>query len=201
MRRGCSRRTACWTTAGSGRSPSTPCRRRACSRGRPRGRSLDAEHPRAGADVPQGVAAHEARGAGGGAAAHADGLAARAALVGDACGYVDPLTGEGIYFALHGAKSLALAIESALANPATAEHSMRAYEARRRREVGPRLALAALLQRGLRHPGIVRAAIGALRRIPRLCDLLVNLTGDAIHPRDLLSPSFWREWQKARRSA
>jgi 2-polyprenyl-6-methoxyphenol hydroxylase-like FAD-dependent oxidoreductase len=124
-----------------------------------------------------------------------------AALVGDACGYVDPLTGEGIYFALHGAKSLSIAIESALSNPATADRSMRDYEARRRREVGPRLALAALLQRGLRHPAIVRTAIGALRRIPRLCDLLVNLTGDAIHPRDLLSPSFWREWHKARRSA
>src|SRR5262249_30961389 len=35
---------------------------------------------------------------------------AGAALVGDACGYVDPLTGEGIYFALHGARSLVQAL-------------------------------------------------------------------------------------------
>jgi flavin-dependent dehydrogenase len=124
-----------------------------------------------------------------------------AALVGDACGYVDPLTGEGIFFALHGSRSLADAIEQAAAAPKATERAMRAYEARRRAEIGPRMALAALIQRGMRHPRLVRWVIGALAQKPRLCDLLVNLTGDALHPRDLLSPSFWRDWRRARQPA
>ena len=124
-----------------------------------------------------------------------------AALVGDACGYVDPLTGEGIFFALHGARSLAQAIEEAAASPAATDRAMRAYEARRRAEIGPRMALAACIQRGMRHPRLVRWVIGALAHKPRLCDLLVNLTGDAVHPRDLLSPSFWRDWRHARQPA
>lgn len=124
-----------------------------------------------------------------------------AALVGDACGYVDPLTGEGIFFALHGSRSLADAIEQSAADPKATEGAMRAYEARRRAEIGPRMALAAIIQRGMRHPRLVRWVIGALAQKPRLCDLLVNLTGDALHPRDLLSPSFWRDWRRARQPA
>lgn len=120
-----------------------------------------------------------------------------AALVGDACGYVDPLTGEGIFFALHGAKSLAEALVTAQQDPTRAGEAMRAYERRRSKEVGPRLLLAKLLQRGIRHPWLVATCLSGLAAWPRLCDLLVNLTGDAMHPRDLLRPSFWSEWRTA----
>lgn len=120
-----------------------------------------------------------------------------AALVGDACGYVDPLTGEGIFFALHGARSLAQAIVESFAEPNAARTAMRRYEARRRREVGPRMLLAAAIQRGLRHEAVVRVAVRALAAWPKLCDLLVNLTGDAVHPKDLLLPSFWRDFRRA----
>jgi menaquinone-9 beta-reductase len=123
------------------------------------------------------------------------------ALVGDACGYVDPLTGEGIYFALHGARSLAEAITESFAEPRRASEAMRRYEARRRREVGPRMLLAAAIQRGLRHESVVRLAIRGLAAWPKLCDLLVNLTGDAVHPKDLLRPSFWSDFRRAQRLA
>lgn len=124
-----------------------------------------------------------------------------AALVGDACGYVDPLTGEGIYFALHGARSLAQAIVESFADPACSAAAMRRYEARRRREVGPRMLLATVIQRGLRHEAIVRLAVRGLAAWPKLCDLLVNLTGDAVHPKDLLLPSFWRDFRRAQELA
>lgn len=122
---------------------------------------------------------------------------AGAALVGDACGYVDPLTGEGIFFALHGARSLAQALVVAREQPERAGEAMRDYERRRRAEVGPRLLLAKLIQRGIRHPWLVASCLSGLAAWPRLCDLLVNLTGDAMHPRDLLKPSFWSEWRAA----
>ena len=119
------------------------------------------------------------------------------ALVGDACGYIDPLTGEGIDFSLHGARSLANALAVARHEPHRAAAAMRGYEQERRREIAPRLRLAALLQRGIRHPFLVRSCLSALAAWPRLCDLLVNLTGDAVHPRDLLQPAFWRQWREA----
>lgn len=73
---------------------------------------------------------------------------------------------------------------------------MARYQQLRRSEVGPRLLLAALLQRGLRHRWLVEAVFGLMVRRPRLCDLVVNLTGDCLHPRDLLRPSFWRHWHR-----
>lgn len=119
-----------------------------------------------------------------------------AALVGDACGYVDPMTGEGIYFALFGARRLAVALTEALHDRAVAARALAAYAADRRREVAPRLFLARLLQRGLPHAFVVRTLLGALSRHPWLADLLVTLTGDGAHPRDLLRPSFWRQFAR-----
>ncbi len=123
-------------------------------------------------------------------------VVAGAALLGDACGYVDPLTGEGIYFALHGARSLATALTDGRADPARAALAMQRYQRQRQREVAPRLWLAALLQRGLRHDWIVDRVIATLAARPRWCDLLVTLTGDTLHPRELVRPSFWRSWRQ-----
>ncbi len=124
-------------------------------------------------------------------------VAPGAALVGDAAGYVDPLTGEGIYYALFGAHALAAALAAALHRPATAAEALARYARTRRREVEPRLLAARLLQRGLRHPWIVRTAMHALRRWPGLADLVVTMTGDTIHPRELWRPSFWRAFAAA----
>ena len=122
---------------------------------------------------------------------------AGAALVGDACGYVDPLTGEGIYFALVGARALGDALTAALHAPAATDLALAGYRAARRREIAPRLAASTLLQRALRHPWLVRRFLAACARWPALADLVVTLTGDAAHPRDLLRPSFWRAFHRA----
>jgi flavin-dependent dehydrogenase len=120
-----------------------------------------------------------------------------AALVGDAAGYVDPLTGEGIYYAMFGACALGDALAHALHRPAGARAALARYAAVRRAELGPRLLAARLVQRGLRHPFVVGAAMRALRRWPAVADLLVTLTGDTVHPRELLRPSFWRAFAAA----
>lgn len=119
------------------------------------------------------------------------------ALVGDACGYVDPVTGEGIFFALRGAELLAPAVGEALAEPACDWRALRGYLAGRRREIGPRLAMAKLLQRGLRSPWLAERVLALLEARPKLTDLLVALTGDYVGGRELLRPSVW--WQALRR--
>lgn len=119
-------------------------------------------------------------------------IAPGVALVGDAAGYVDPLTGEGIYFALWGARRLATAVGAALAAPRHERAELAAYALDRRREIGPRLFLARLLQRGLCHPVVCRQFLRACAALPALCDLLVTMTGGTLHPRDLLRPGAWR---------
>lgn len=119
------------------------------------------------------------------------------ALVGDACGYVDPLTGEGIYFALFAARALAAALTAALHDPHQEAAAMAAYRLARRREIGPRLQASMALQRALRHPWLVRAFLRQAAHWPALADLVVTLSGDTIHPRDLLRPSFWRQFRLA----
>jgi flavin-dependent dehydrogenase len=119
------------------------------------------------------------------------------ALCGDACGYVDPLTGEGIYFALFLARELAQALPRALASPACSGAALAAYERARGREIGPRLLLAKALQRGLAHGLVVRGLLALLAARPAVADLLVTMTGDEVHPRDLLRPAFWRAFRGA----
>jgi len=120
-----------------------------------------------------------------------------AVLVGDAAGYVDPLTGEGVYFALFGARALGEALAQALADPRGEAQALAGYRAARKRELGPRLWASRTLQRALRHPWLVRGFLRRAARWPSLADLVVTLTGDSIHPRDLLRPSFWRAFRAA----
>ncbi|MBK8977026.1 MAG: NAD(P)/FAD-dependent oxidoreductase [Planctomycetes bacterium] len=115
-------------------------------------------------------------------------VVAGAALVGDACGYVDPVTGEGLFFAMRGAALLAGHLDAALAQGRTDAASLAGYVRARRREFGPRFALATLLQRGMRHPRVLRTFLALLAARPRCADLLVTLTGDTLPPRALLTP-------------
>ncbi len=112
-----------------------------------------------------------------------------AALVGDACGYVDPVTGEGLYFAMRGAELLARPLVEALRARRTDRASLAGYARARRRHLAPRMAMGKLLQRGMRHPRVVRGFLGLLEARPRLADLLVATTGDYIDPRDFLRPA------------
>ena len=120
-----------------------------------------------------------------------------AALVGDAAGYIDPLTGEGIYFALFGASALGTAIRAALVDPSHEAAAMATYQQTRSRELNARLCSNKVLQRGLRSPWVVRRFLGALSKWPSIADLVVTLSGDTIHPRQLWQPSFWRAFHKA----
>lgn len=114
-----------------------------------------------------------------------------AALVGDACGYVDPVTGEGIFFALRGAALLEAPLVAALETGRTDRHSLAAYQRARRRELVPRLAFGRLLQRGMRHPVVVRSLLRLLEARPQLTDLLVAVTGDYVPFRELCRPEVW----------
>jgi flavin-dependent dehydrogenase len=114
-----------------------------------------------------------------------------AALVGDACGYVDPITGEGIFFALRGGELLAESLIPSLHARRTDRSALDMYVKARRADIGSRNAFAMLLQRALRSPLALRAITSTIAARPGMADLLVSVTGDYVPLRELARPSVW----------
>jgi menaquinone-9 beta-reductase len=98
-----------------------------------------------------------------------------ALLVGDAAGYFDPLTGQGIYRALHSAELAAPALLAALQGGDWTP--LYQYDRRRRREFRLGTRLQHLIEFALRHPRLLRGAMRALRWRP-LSARLMRCIGD-----------------------
>lgn len=94
--------------------------------------------------------------------------AERVLLVGDAAGYVEPFTGEGIAWALAGARALApLAADW---TPATGALWQREHA----RLVGRTQRTCRLLRHALRYPPLIATAVGLLARAPSLARPLIR---------------------------
>ena len=90
-------------------------------------------------------------------------------LVGDAAGLVDPITREGIYFALASAAWAADAIASGVSD------SWRHYATRVREEIGGELARAARLKHRFFRPHFTRLMIDALRHSASVREVMADL--------------------------
>jgi flavin-dependent dehydrogenase len=108
-------------------------------------------------------------------------------LVGDAAGYFDPLTGQGIFRALRSAELAAPAIDAALEGGRTSREALGSY----RRELSAAFRSGRWLQRlieaALRRPRLLERALHGLDRAGALPDL-VAVTGDARPALSLLRP-------------
>jgi flavin-dependent dehydrogenase len=86
-------------------------------------------------------------------------------VIGDAAGYVEPFTGEGMAWALTGAWSVAPLVAQALRSPgAGAEQE---WVLRRARVIGRDQRRCRLLASGLRRPALVAASLALVCRYPR----------------------------------
>lgn len=113
-----------------------------------------------------------------------------AALVGDAAGYYDPFTGQGVYQALASAELLAACADAALGlHPGgVAAAALQPYvRARTRLLRGARL-----VQRGietvLSRPALANRAIAHIGRAPAFGRALIAVTGDVQPPSRLFAP-------------
>lgn len=111
-----------------------------------------------------------------------------ALLVGDAAGFYDPFTGEGVTLALRGAEMAAAVASRALAAGTT--HDLRAYEIERHLATRDKFRLNRLLQHVVSFPGLSNAVAARLRRRPDLANQLVGIAGDFIPARSALGPRF-----------
>jgi geranylgeranyl reductase family protein len=93
----------------------------------------------------------------------------RVLLAGDAASLVNPLSGEGIYYALLSGR---LAAQAALTAP---RDPVAAYRRLLTRALGRHLRHASVLARAIHAPALAEAGLGAAAASPRLFDTLVEL--------------------------
>lgn len=117
-------------------------------------------------------------------------VAPGAALVGDAAGYYDPFTGQGVYQAMEGARRLAWALDRVdIRDPAALDTALAAYARELRRLKRPARLLQRVVEAALARPRRADRVIRRLGRAPAVMDRLVQVTGDLRPVRDLLSPA------------
>jgi menaquinone-9 beta-reductase len=114
-------------------------------------------------------------------------------LVGDAAGFYDPFTGEGLYTALRSAELLAEVSHAALARGDVSARVLGAYAEARRRVLRDKDRATRVLQFIIARRRLADRVAHALARRPALLDLLVGVIGDFVPPRQLLRLSVLRQ--------
>ncbi len=114
-----------------------------------------------------------------------------AALVGDAAGYYDPFTGQGIYQAMAAAERLAGAVAPALVRGGTdreLDRGLRAYARAKGRLTRPARRVQRVVEAVVSRPGVAGVVLGRLAVASAAMDRLIEVTGDLRPPGSLLSP-------------
>ena len=134
---------------------------------------------RLGPRVSMGPLAHDVRRA----------SAPGALLVGDAAGFLDPFTGQGVFLALTGAERAAAAVLAALHDRAGEAAAFAAYARWRANDVAWRRRLCATVALLVDVPPLARRAAVRLARFPDVATTLVEALAGAIPPRHAFRPS------------
>lgn len=113
-----------------------------------------------------------------------------AALVGDAAGYYDPFTGQGIYQALAGAELLAGHLDRALRNGGVTRRRLAPYELQHHRLRGSTRRLQQIIEHVCAHPALADFAFRRCARNRPAARQLLGATADLLPAQQLFSPRF-----------
>jgi geranylgeranyl reductase family protein len=108
-------------------------------------------------------------------------------LVGDAAGFYDPLTGEGVFSALRGAELAAATAARAVGRGDVSLTGLAEYYRARRSVFADKQRFTQALQFVVRHRPVADLTARLLARRPDLLDLTLGVVGDFVPPRALLS--------------
>lgn len=122
-----------------------------------------------------------------------------ALLVGDAAGFLDPFTGEGIHAALRSAELAAEIALPALRDSTAPPPEPRDYAVAWRQELRAKWRLCSALQQAIRRPLVAEGLVMLLARRPDLTALLMAVVGDllpvsALNPVGLLTRALGGKW-------
>jgi flavin-dependent dehydrogenase len=106
-------------------------------------------------------------------------------LVGDAAGFYDPFTGEGIFTALRSAELAAETVLGALRAGDVSAAALGAYERARRAAFADKARVTRVLQALIAHRRLANAAARWLAARPRVLAALLGVIGDYVPPRAL----------------
>jgi geranylgeranyl reductase family protein len=112
------------------------------------------------------------------------------ALVGDASGFIDPFTGEGIYLSLRSAEIAAEVIDACFKRNDFSRDALAVYERRRKKEFNKKFLLSKIFQRLIYNPPLCNRVIQLLARNPEQAATLVGVIGDYIPAEQVVSFSF-----------
>jgi flavin-dependent dehydrogenase len=111
-------------------------------------------------------------------------------LVGDAAGFYDPLTGEGVFSALRGAELAAETAGRALTRGDLSVAGLAEYRETRRAVFGDKQVFTRALKFVVARRRLANFVAHALARRQELLDLTLGVVGDFVPPRALLSRVF-----------
>jgi menaquinone-9 beta-reductase len=109
-------------------------------------------------------------------------------LIGDAAGYFDPFTGQGICHALDDAVAAGETLDTLLRG-GNERRLLAGYAACHRRRTAEAHAMQRLIDAIVRRPALAERAVRSLAHSPALRAALLAATGDIMPPRALLSPA------------
>jgi flavin-dependent dehydrogenase len=111
-------------------------------------------------------------------------------LVGDAAGYYDPFTGEGIARALRSARLAADTALDALAADDLGAAALAAYDRRYRAAFRGKRLVERIIQSAVQHPLLMDHIAAVLARRKPMADAIVAVTGDILPPSAVLRPGY-----------
>ncbi len=114
-----------------------------------------------------------------------------ALLVGDAAGYFDPLTGQGVFRALQGATLAARAVLEVLSEPSRETATLGSYERELDRSLIASRRVQRLIDAVITRPELMGASARFLAEHPGIASLLIDVTGDRVPPAALTRPRVW----------
>lgn len=114
----------------------------------------------------------------------------RLLLAGDAAGYYDPFTGEGVFRAMRGAELAAYVIHHRLEKDELSADALRAYDRLLARTFAGHHLVEAIVHHVVNHQWLIERAASRLAGRTAAADLLIGVLGDYVSPSRVLTPCY-----------
>lgn len=111
-------------------------------------------------------------------------------LIGDAAGFYDPFTGQGVTFALLTAQLAARIAAEALADQDVSEQRLEEYSRDRQRLLGPKVLVQRVIQEVVGRPRLLNHIVARLNSRPEIARTLVGVIADVIPAHRAFRPGF-----------